>query len=265
MNENRNETIKVGLFVVAGLVIFAASIILIGGDKFLFKDHYNLNVKFDQIQGLSTGSVVSYSGITIGNVSSVNVAKDNGGIVLGLKLDQEYQNIITESAIASVRTQGALGDKYIYIQPGDLNAKALKENEFLTTDTGGDIMDMLLKKGDELSKVIKTAEELTKIFQQINAEGRAGSIAKHLDQLLVESTKLVSDVRGKGELSNSLAKLESILLKIDQSQGTIGALINDPTVHRQLVKLLGGKKRNNYLKPLIRATITNQGDEPTRK
>lgn len=264
MADDKNETKKVGLFVLTGLVLLAISIILIGGDKFLFKSQYQLNVNFEQVQGLGVGSVVSYAGIPIGNVKVIKFDNERQGIVLTLNLDDEYQPLITMTSVASVRTQGALGDKYIYIEPGTLPAKALNEGDFLTADTDGDILDMIKEKGVEFSRVIETADELKKIFQQLNAEGRVRSIAQHMDELLVESTLLVKDVRGKGELSRSFARLESILQKVDQSQGTLGALINDPTIHEQLVKIMGGSKRSNYLKPLIRATIQSQEAAPQR-
>ena len=58
--------------------------------------------------------------------------------------------MITENSRASVRTQGALGDKFVYIEPGDLSAKALKDGDFLTSDASGDILDMIAEKGQEL-------------------------------------------------------------------------------------------------------------------
>ena len=255
------EQTSVGIFIFLGLLLAAVSIILVGGDRMFFKKFYTLKVNFSQIQGLGKGGVVSLSGITVGNVKNMSVSHTNRSIELELDIDVEYRELITANSKASIRTQGALGDKYIYIEPGEYSAKALIENDYIPSDESGDIMEMIMEKGSELTQVVNAVAELQKIFEQLSADGRMGSIAQNLDQLLVESHLLVRDLRGtqgQDNLKQGLAHINSILDKIDNSQGTLGALINDPTLHKKLVRFLGGSKRNQYLKPLIRETIKSQ-------
>jgi phospholipid/cholesterol/gamma-HCH transport system substrate-binding protein len=74
-----------------------------------------------------------------------------------------------------------------------------------------------------------------------------------------ESKLLVKDIRKDGDtakdLSQSVRSLASVLNKIDNGNGSLGALINDPTLHNRLTKFLGGEPRQQYLKSLIRKSI----------
>lgn len=79
-----------------------------------------------------------------------------------------------------------------------------------------------------------------------------------------KSLKLVSEFSdGKStalQFKNSVDKMNNILTKIDKGEGTLGALINDSTLHEQLKSLVGGSQRKNHVKSVIRSSIEKAED-----
>ncbi|MCB0363311.1 MAG: MCE family protein [Bdellovibrionales bacterium] len=268
MDSSKKKEIHVGIFIAGGLALLLTSIMLVGGDRYLFRSTYQLRVQMDQVQGLVEGSNVSLSGITVGLVKSIKFRKDSK-LDLTLEIDREFAHRLTEGSLASVKTQGALGDKYIYIEPGPPDAPRLKEDAYMTADLSGDIIDIIKEKGPQLTHLVDAIKEVHILLSDINKGERAGKImsnlvsaTENLNKLLVESRQAVQDVRGgqgdKQKLSAATQHLVNILEKIDEGKGTLGAIINDPTLHQKISSLLGEPPRNKFLKPLIRQSIQDQ-------
>src|SRR5262245_54163729 len=135
------KEIKVGIFTGLGVLAFLISIVLLGGDKFIFKSTYHLKVHLPDVQGLARGSIVSLEGVPVGNVHRLDFLPQTKQIEVVLDIDSEFKNRITEGSRASVKTQGELGDKYIYIEGGPLTGKVLAENTVVESAPGGDLID----------------------------------------------------------------------------------------------------------------------------
>lgn len=249
MEVTLSKEIKVGLFAGLGLIAFLTSIILLGGDRVFFKSSYGLRVQFEDVQGLSRGSVVSLEGVPVGNVRSMQFIPKSKKIEVAMDIDSEFRHRITAGSIASVKTQGALGDKYIYIQSGALDAQPLADNALVETSEEGDLLDMITKKGAEFGQVLDAFKEVKELLRQMNSENRMGRLMQNMVADSAEIKNVLNDVK------KPVAKLDSILTKIDRGDGTLGALINDPTLHHKLVQLFGGNTRNKFLTPMIRESI----------
>lgn len=249
MEVTLTKEIKVGIFAALGLLAFLASIILLGGDKVFFKSTYTLRTMFEDVQGLSRGSVVSLEGVPVGNVHSMNFVAQSKKIEVLMDIDTQFRKRITAGSLASVKTQGALGDKFIFIQGGPLDAPALADNAFVDTNNEGDLLDMISKKGAEFAQILEVFKEVRELVHSMNADNRMG----HLMQNLVADSSDLKEVLS--ESRKPIAKLDSILTKIDRGDGTLGALINDPTLHTRLTQMLGGNTRNKFLTPMIRESI----------
>ncbi len=265
MNHNyNNKNILSGIFIILGMLVVFISVIMFGGDRSFLTSYYNVRVSFNQIQGLNVGSIVSLSGINIGNISAINFSNENKKIIITLNLDTKYKSKIRMDSTASIKTQGALGDKYIYIRPGSADSAELKNNDFLLSEDDDDFFDLLTKEAPKIANIGEVITELKTLLNTLNQDGQMYQLLKNLNQaskqievLSREGQLLISDTRksGQGDIKQSLHHLNNILKKIDSGEGTLGALVNDPSVHERLTAILGKPPRNSYLKPLIRATI----------
>jgi phospholipid/cholesterol/gamma-HCH transport system substrate-binding protein len=257
MEKSLSKEIKVGIFTVVGVVAFLMSILLLGGDKFFLKSTYRLRVELPDVQGLGKGSVVSLEGVPVGNVKTLRFMPDSKRIEVAMDIDSQFRDRITIGAKASSKTQGALGDKYIFIESGPLQAQPLANNALIEAATEGDLIDVLSKKGAELGQIIEVIKEVRQLFHEINADGRSAKLMTNLvadsdslKNLITEARETMSSVR-----QGPIMHLDSILKKIDRGDGTLGALVNDPTLHSRLTQMLGGSARNKFLTPVIRESI----------
>lgn len=256
---------KVGIFVGIGLVAIMLSILLLGGNRIVFTRYVNFKTHFKEVQGLFPGSVISLAGLPVGNVSEITFSNDNNQLEVHYLVDAKYSDRITQGTVASIRTQGALGDKYVYLEPGQIGGPALADGGAIPPEVGGDLFAMLTDKEDGLGNVIGLIKEMQILVKSLNSDGKitksmnnitdaTGQMKQTLDHL----DGLIADLRGNKDdkqLEKAVRSLASVMEKIDKGQGTLGALINDPTVHQSLKGFLGGSPRNTYLKNVIRETI----------
>ena len=256
---------KVGIFMGLGLILLCTSILMVGGKK-LFLTHYaHLRAQFTEVQGLYPGSVVSLAGMPVGNVAEINFVPTDNKLELILQIDSRYEARLVEGMTAEVRTQGALGDKFVYLSPGTTGGKPLKENEVIPA-VENDYFKLLTDRKDGAAGIIDVIKEVRTLVATINAENRAGKtmtnlvdatdkLKKTMDQL----DGLIGDIRGEvphdKKLQKAIASLSSVLDKIDNGKGTLGQLINDPSLHQNLKAFLGGSPRNKYMKDVIRESI----------
>jgi len=261
MESSTRQEIKVGLFAFIGLILFLLSIVLLGGDKFFFTRSYNLKVRLNQVQGLGRGSVVTLTGVQVGNVEEIRFIENSSDVEILLSIQSTVQSRITEGSRVTVKTQGALGDKYIYIEPGPHTSPALAPGSLLAVDTTPDLIDMISSKGAQLGEIVNVIKELHTLFANFNRDGRSAKLMNNL----VETSEHLNGLAAEGRETMKVLRTQAILpfanvmKKIDNGQGTLGALINDPSLHNRLSSLLGETPRNRFLKPMIRESIqTNE-------
>lgn len=270
----RNQQIRVGVFMALGLAAAIASIIALGGDKSLFRSYVRLNARLPQVQGLNIGSVVSLSGVTIGNIEEIKFSDDDSSLIVVMKIDNRFEKRIPKDSTVEIRTQGALGDKFAYISPGDPSKGMISNGDTLESARATDLLGILSEKGNEAGKIFDVISELHKLMKTINDDNRSEKIMRNLTEassnfkvLSQETRALLGELRGQnsGTIASSLKKFDSILTKLDSGQGSLGALINDPTVHEQLKGMMGGGARKQYFNSVLQNSIDQGSDKKKAK
>lgn len=247
--ESRKQLLMTGIFLVAGVFIVLVTILMLGGDKTFLQKNAFLYVKFDQVQGLNDGAIVSLAGLPIGNVDAFEFDPTTNQIKVTLKIEADQLKKLSVGTEAEIRTQGALGDKYIYIKPGQTDAGRLQNGAELATTKSTDLIAMLSEKGNETEKVFEIIKEVHVLVKTINDENRVGRILKNLDNGSASLSKAAVTTE------TTMAKFDRILTKIDKSDGTLGALISDSSIHDQLKSILGGSQRKSQVKEMLRRSI----------
>ena len=133
----------VGIFVLVGLACIGYMTIQLG-DLGLFEDDtYPLTARFTQVTGLRSGSVVNMLGIEAGRVGQMTMDQDKQMAVVELRIRKGIK--VYDDAIASIKTEGLIGDRYVSVDAGGSGAE-LKPGETITeTEAPTDIMDMVSK------------------------------------------------------------------------------------------------------------------------
>lgn len=270
MESYGSTQIKVGLYLALGTLCVLGSIFFLGADKAFFRKYAKIHAHFDQVQGLAVGSVVSLSGITAGNVQDITFLPDENKLDVTMSIDEKYLSRIRKESAVEIRTQGALGDKYILIFPGDPRQPEVQDGGVLPLAKATDLLGILSERGNEAGKIFDVINEVYKMAHTINAEDRMGKIMNNFDTASANFSQTSKDIQkivsglgvsnGSSKLVHSVEKLDSILTKIDKGEGSLGMLINDPTIHNQLKAALGGggTPHKNQVKTLLRTSIEKE-------
>lgn len=249
--------LKVGLFLAIGIFILVFSIIILGSNKSLFTNSARLVAFFDSIQGLNKGSIVSLAGVRIGNVEKVDFDEVRNLVKVTFLVDQQYIQKIKSDSKIELRTQGALGDKFLYITPG-LEGAFVQDQAEIKAEYGNDILSVLSRRGNESERLFDVLAEFQKLMQGLNAQNKIPNLINKLDLAagnLNDSAALVKKSLASGKLDNSMEKMDRIMSKIDSGQGTLGALINDRTIHDRLKSILGTGQKQQQVKSILKSSI----------
>jgi phospholipid/cholesterol/gamma-HCH transport system substrate-binding protein len=223
-----------------------------------------LHAYFEQVQGLAPGSVVSLAGVRVGNVDKIEFMPQQNRLDVFLKIDKEYLPRVTVGSEVEIRTQGALGDKFVYIIPGAPTAPALKHDEVLPIAPATDIMSIISEKGGKAGEIFDIISDVHQITKSLAADGRLELImsnlavaSKDFRETAKNSHVLLEQIHPDEmrSMAQAMTHMNKILGKIDQGQGTLGALVNDSSLHDSLKSLLGGQDRKKTIKTLIRSSI----------
>jgi phospholipid/cholesterol/gamma-HCH transport system substrate-binding protein len=143
MMKNINTEMIVGLFMLAGFLAFGYLSLQMGEFSiFNLEKHYSEMAGFDNVSGLKVGASIEIAGVNIGKVSDIRLGKEGLADVTML-IRQEVK--ISTDAIASVRTQGLIGDKYIKITQGADEEKLSDGGEIFDTESAIDFEGLVSK------------------------------------------------------------------------------------------------------------------------
>ena len=192
---------RLGAFIIATLAILATGVFLIGSKQYLFSPTYRLKAQFATVVGLDAGAEVRIGGVHTGTVREIDLpSKPTDKITVLMDLQRSTHTIVKQDSVASIETEGLLGNEYVAISFGSEQALNVKDNDTIGSEAPLVIAD-LMKKADG---ILDTSQEA-------------------LNNVTVVT-----------------ANLSSISSKINQGQGTIGSLVNDKKIYTQLDQTTAG-------------------------
>jgi len=134
----------VGIFMIIGILCLGYISIKLGKMELVGGDYYTVSAGFDSVSGLKPGARVEVAGVEVGKVDRITLDAKSGDRALAyLKIKTGVK--ITDDVIASVRTSGIIGDKFIKLKPGG-SEKMLKNNDQIReTESAIDIEELVSK------------------------------------------------------------------------------------------------------------------------
>ena len=129
------------VLLITGLFLFYVYITL---DTKLFKsDGFRLHARFENIDGIVTGSKVKLSGVNIGTVRSISLEPESYYAFITMNFDKKFS--FPDDTEASVQLEGLLGGSYISILPGGSDVMLLNDQEILYTQGSTSLLNLMLK------------------------------------------------------------------------------------------------------------------------
>jgi phospholipid/cholesterol/gamma-HCH transport system substrate-binding protein len=133
----------VGLFVLIGILCVGYLTVKLGKMEIMGKDYYNVDAQFDSVTGLKVGANVEMAGVPIGKVEAI--ALDPERQVARVRLKIQSSVVLTDDTIASVKTAGMIGDKYIKLSPGGSDLILKSGDTIIETESALDLEELISK------------------------------------------------------------------------------------------------------------------------
>jgi phospholipid/cholesterol/gamma-HCH transport system substrate-binding protein len=134
-----NLELIVGIFVLAGLLCLAYLAINLGKLE-IYGHGYQVFALFDNVSGLKTGATVEVAGVNVGQVNSIQLTPMDQAKV-GMTL--HYGVKVHDDAIASIRTKGIIGDKFVKLSPGSAKKLIPAGGTIFNTESGIDLEELI--------------------------------------------------------------------------------------------------------------------------
>jgi len=157
MEKSRLET-KVGLFVLVGILLLAASLILFSKTTNPFSRTYELRLHAANVGGLKLHASVLLAGVQVGSVSSIELAPDSKSVSILLKIYRSYK--IYRDARFVIEQSGFLGDQYVAIIPTDNKDRPLRDGDEVNCQEPFDVLEVARTATGFIQRIDETAQKL---------------------------------------------------------------------------------------------------------
>ncbi len=176
------HSIIVGAFLIGGVVLFGTGLFMIGSQTNLFAHTFDVYAWFSKMSSLTTGAQVHVSGYNAGTVADIRVPRQPGGkFRVTMKIDRKFKPLIRESSVASVKSQGMVGDQFVEIDSGDPQSTACKEGCTVQSKETTSMSDLMQEgKGvmDAMQLTLESAgsvaQNANRALSTFNVQGKAG-------------------------------------------------------------------------------------------
>jgi phospholipid/cholesterol/gamma-HCH transport system substrate-binding protein len=227
------NNIKLGAFVLGGLLFLVLLLYMIGKNRSLFGSTYVLKARFENVQGLVSGNNVRFSGIQSGTVKRVKILNDTV-IEVTMIIETKMKSIIRKNAIVSIGTDGLVGNKVVNIVPSGQQGPLAVEGDQLVSKKSVDTEEILrtLYKTNNDAAVI--AANLKTTIQRINNSDALWSLLN--DESIPRELKAsLANIRMATRKAGTVAEtLDEIVMDIKNGKGSVGAVLKDSSYAQNL-------------------------------
>ena len=218
MPSSRN--FAVGLFLIVGILLFAVGLFMIGDRRKLFSQDFELYAEFKELSGLQNGADVKVGGMAAGEVIDIEVPpQPQSKFRVKMRIVEKLHPVVRTDSIATIQTEGVLGNKFLKIDQGTPQAQAAPPGSTIPSREPFDFADLLQQIRDTVEDV----------------QGKMGGVFAAISTTSENANALVQSVRGDIENIISTSKevtddVQAITAGIRAGRGAVGRLLNDEKV-----------------------------------
>ena len=238
---------RVGLVVLASVLVFVLGLVIIGSRTLLFSERMVIRAQYNQVAGLRAGAPVQFQGVSIGAVRSVALPAVTGAMIeVTMGIRPNTQHLLHSQTQAQIKTEGLLGSMIVVLVNPPPTGQDLVPVESGDLIVGVDPFDLFEITDRALESVLRFEQSATS-FERIVDDIRAGEGT--IGKLIYDPELYNSMVSASQETERILALLaddaaalvevvqrastgvEEILGKVSAGEGTVARLLNDPEVY----------------------------------
>lgn len=143
MDEKQHTELLVGIFMLAGIIAISFLALRMGDVGLFINDQYTIKAKFTSASGLKDGAYVEMAGVTVGKVKQI--VFDPETYLADIDISMQNNIKVPDDSIASIRTSGIIGDKFIQISPGGSETYIEPDMEILETEPSINLEELISK------------------------------------------------------------------------------------------------------------------------
>ena len=207
------RNVLVGFFVIAALALFTTGLFLIGNRHEAFAQHVGYYAEFTNLSGLKKGAKVQVAGMDAGQIVHIDVPSSPAGrFRVQIRINDTLQGLVRTDSVATIATEGVVGDTFLLIRPGSPGAPAAPAQATLPSREPTDLA-ALLDQGQGLLAQGKGV--LTDVDTTVkNANGVLGSVGGNMNTTLAVTRTTVGHV-------------DDVVLGLQDGRGPAGMILRD--------------------------------------
>lgn len=237
MKKQRSESLKLGLFVLTGLLMIITTLYIVGKNKGMFSNSFELKTQFKAVNGLLAGNNVRFAGIDVGTVTSVDLLSDTV-VVVTMSLETRMRKIVHNNALASLGSDGLIGDRVVNLSPGEGEALLAISGDLLPSkeEISTEAMLQTLHKTNENIAII--TDELRATVHSISASTQLSSLLS--DKSLSDNLKasLVHLHETTEKASNLMTEVSQTISLASNGKGTLATILTDTSLAFQISEVV---------------------------
>lgn len=228
MKNTSSQKLRLGFFVITGSILFIVGVYLIGQRQNMFQKTFTISAYFQNVNGLQHGNNVRYSGIDIGTVKSITMINDST-IKVDMSIDEKIISHIKKDAIATIGSDGLVGNMIINIVPGNGKTETIGNGDTIESYSkiGADDILSTLSVSSENAAIL-TSDLLKITTAMVKGKGTVALLlndsimAKDLQQSIA-NLKVASR-----SATNTINELNTVISSLKTNDETVlGMLMND--------------------------------------
>jgi phospholipid/cholesterol/gamma-HCH transport system substrate-binding protein len=233
MAKTTNNLVKLGIFVISGILILIMALFLIGRNQNLIGSHYSLKTHFTNVGGLRTGNNVRYAGIEVGTVKTIDIINDTT-VEVTMLIGRKMKTVIRKNALASLGADGLMGNKVVNIVPITGDADLAVDGDLLVSRRSvefDDILRTLASTGDniniitgDLKQTVARINNSKALWKLLSDSGLALNLRKasgNLERATVNAVSMTKDV-------------QEIIADVKAGNGPVGTILRDTVMAESL-------------------------------
>ena len=220
-NLSRTQASLLGFLVLVTLALGGSALLILNERSGWGGGSIHVLVGFPDINGVEVGTRVRIQGMDAGEIEAILPPDDPGQPVkLQLRIAGKYRHLLREDTKVQIASENLLAGKVVRILPGSAQAKLVEDQGFLQADIQPDTLEGIARAAAKLNSLLTEVDGAMQNFRK-----NEGSVT----QDLVDATR---------KLNTVLTKADAALDGIDKGQGTLGKLVKDESLYKELTETL---------------------------
>ena len=245
MDQDTKRNIKLGLFVVLGIIIFIFGIFLVGAKSGLFTKSFTVYAVFKNTSGLKPGANIRFDGVKVGTVKTVTITNDSS-IRVDMNIDESKREFITKAAVASIASDGLMGDELVNITAGAHSSPLAENGDQIASRQPMDMDNMIAKLSGTSNNVNAITENLKLLTDELNTKNGSIQALFKDTTMAVNIQQTLANLKSMSEIyiaeGNDLRRTTN---ELTHGNGVLNKLVNDPTLSNNLSETISKLKQTS--------------------